>query len=1008
MKLTPEQQEAVDYDAGNLLIVACAGSGKTETIARRVARLVHDGFSKNSIVAFTFTEHAADELKARIRRHLQAIVPEEPSLGDMYIGTIHSFCLRVLKEQDAGYRRWEVMDEVRQAALISANFIRFEEDGRGIGLDRLRSLTRTGTYWETVRRFKTTLNVVYQKGIPPEDLPDHKVSEAISRYERLAYQAPNYFFDFNKIIQELLDFLRTHPASLADLRTRLCHIVVDEYQDVDDRQEELIRLLSQDGHGIPVTAVGDDDQALYGFRGASVHNILTFEERYPSVKRIVLGANFRCTEAIVEVADTAIQRVARRLPKEMVARTWDAETHEIVERLAEPGDLRVRTFPSEEAEAEWVADRIKALRGTVYVDRNGTQRGLDYADMAILLRSVKNAGSLFAQTLRRQGIPVVISGTNGLFNNDEVRLVQAAFCLLARADFGVPDDDGKLRILSTVDTREYVREVLARLQQTQKVPSASPGRFLAWIDEKLEELDRRSLSRELRGKRLAARIYPQEIFQEMLSRLGSQEIEWPSDVLFNLGSFSKLITQFEAVHQWITPSRLKGLCLFLGNWAVNNAEEGGLEAVTRLNSVQIMTVHAAKGLEWPIVFLPRVSSSNFPSSRRNHGPETFIPESVFDPSEYAGGDDGERRLWYVALTRCAKFLHISSPDRPRKKPTDFFRDIRHHVMRRDDIEVVTRQRAEPQPPDDAVLFPTTFSDLTYWKRCPFEYQLRSLMGFGPGVDEQFGYGQQLHNILAEIHTRAREGVLLDALAVRDLVDQRFHLRYTQGPPFDALKEAAKLALVRYVQSSGEALRKTQAVEKPFEFIDTESGALITGVVDLLEKVSAPDATAGREAVGIVDFKAHRITSLEEFERLKELAESQLRLYASAVRYAFPYEPATATAQLIVPKAPSKELLDQGVAERIAVDVSESKRAHALSEVRSAVQGIRASLESGCFDRTGPAKNVCKRCDFRTFCPGFNEWRRLDKTSPTPPNPTNEREAEVDELLGEMNAGQTTQ
>ena len=207
---TPAQQEAIDWRQGNLLIVACAGSGKTETVSRRIARLVLEGAAKESIVAFTFTEHAASELKARIRGHLEEEVPDDPSLGDMYVGTIHSFCLRLLKELSAKYRNWEVMDEVRQAALIATNFTRWEDSDKGLGLDRLRTATRTKTYWETVRRFTTTLNVMHQQGMKPEDLDDGTLASIVRRYQDLAYGRPNYFADFNRIIDVLVERLKNN------------------------------------------------------------------------------------------------------------------------------------------------------------------------------------------------------------------------------------------------------------------------------------------------------------------------------------------------------------------------------------------------------------------------------------------------------------------------------------------------------------------------------------------------------------------------------------------------------------------------------------------------------------------------------------------------------------------------------------------------------------------------------------------------------------------------------
>lgn len=1001
---TASQQKAIDQRGGNLLIVACAGSGKTDTISRRVAALVKQGVRKDAIIAFTFTEHAAAELKARIRRHLEEAVPDEPSLGDMYVGTIHSFCLRMLKEMDPAYRNWEVMDEVQQAALIAVNFTRFEDSERGIGLDRLRAQTRTGTYWETVRRFTTTLSVMHQEGIGPERIRDPALRDAVVRYQTLAYGPPNYFFDFNRIIDALVERLETDLDALETLRGRFRHLIADEYQDVDDRQERLIALLSDHGRRVSVTAVGDDDQALYGFRGASIRNILTFHERYPDVTRLYMGENFRSTHAIVELADRAVRRVGQRLHKEMKAARWDTAAGRVVECMADPGDIQLRTFGSEEDEANWVADRIEALRGVEFVQKDGTPRPLDYGDMAVLLRSVKSAGTVFARVLRERGIPVVVSGTRGLFNNDEVRLMQAAFCLLARADFGMPDEAGQFRILKTVETRDFVRQAIERLRVHQ-MPGASHTEFLEWTSRKLAELDRRSLSKEERG-RIARRIYPQDIFHEMLAALGcGKGVEWSRDVMFNLGAFSNLLTQFERVHQWVTPANLRGLSLFLGNWAASNADEGGLDEVVRMNSVQIMTVHAAKGLEWPVVFVPRVSSMNFPSSRRNQGPETFLTPDLFDPARYAGGDDGERRLWYVALTRCAKFLNVSSLDRPRKKPTEYFKEIAHDRARHDGVDPTPRTKGTPHPPDDAEMLATTYSDLNCWWRCPKEYELRSLMGFSPGVAEQYGYGQQLHNILAEVHEAARAGRPMSAAEVGDLVERRFHLRYTQAGPLDALRDAARKALVRYVAENAASLARTHAVEKPFEFIDRESGALITGVVDLLERAQIDGYDYQlREPVGIVDFKAYRVRSREQFEDLKAQAERQLRLYANAVRYAFPYEPAIATAQLITPEPPSRDLAREGVSDRIPVDVSSPRQEEALAEVRDAVSGIKRSLGSQCFDRAGPRKGVCPKCDFRVFCQGYAEWRAIDRTSPSPPTPEEERTAEVDAVMEERRAG----
>ena len=1008
MILTDRQREAVTFDSGdpsNLLIFACAGSGKTETLARRAARMVKDGIPRGSIVAFTFTEHAATELKHRIRRRVEEATPEEPALGDMYVGTIHAYCLQILRKRDPDCRVFEVMDETRQAALIAANFVRFP-DGDGIGLDRLRARTRSRTYGETLSTFLATLNVIHQQRIDIDNIGDPVLASAVRRYRRIAHGDPNYFFDFNNIIDRMIEFLRSNSAVLGEIRAELQHLFVDEYQDIDDRQEELIRLLTDGGRNASLTVVGDDDQALYGFRGAKVDNILDFEREYPDVRVVRLEDNFRSTHAIVSIADEAVRRVSTRRDKEPKARIGVNPDGSLPERFADPGDILLETFPSEEAEARWVADRIEAIRGIPFRENDGTERGLDYGDMAILLRSVRSAGAPFAEALRDRNIPVVVTGTGGLFDNQEVRLAQAAFSLLARADFALPNESGGIRLLSTAETREFVRNTVSALRDNNRLgPSANSTHLLSWLDRKRAELGRRAVAPTERSSGLGARIYPQDIFQQMLEELGSKADSWPESTMFNLGAFSNLLTQFESVHQWITPARLKSLVLFLSNWATRHIDEGGVSELAALNSVKIMTVHAAKGLEWPVVFLPRISSRVFPSSLRTRPPETFLPSGSYDPRPYVGGDDGERRLWYVALTRCAKFLHISSLDRHGTRPTPYFREIGHDCVFPPGSEPPEHAHIEPTPPADSDLLRTTYSDLAAFRRCEREYQLRALMDFSPGVGEQFGYGQRIHDILAEVHNMAIGGETITTDVIRELVDRRFHLRYTRGKPFDILRDAAEEALVRYVERAGGALSRVRAAEKPFELIDRKSGALIAGVVDLLERADESALPSQREIVGLVDFKASRIRTVEEYEETVDAALEQLQLYAVGVSYAFDMEPAVATARILSPKPLPDELRTSGRDEWIKVAVDPEAQHEAAAKLSDTVRMLKERLQSRDFPTSGATRGKCGRCDFRTFCPGYDAFVAAGGSAATN-TPAEDVEHQTDLLAEDTDAWST--
>lgn len=1016
LKYTQAQEEAVAHRDGNLLILACAGSGKTEVISRRIAELVVEGTKKSEIIAFTFTERAAGELKARIRRHLETRLPDDPSLGDMYVGTIHSFCLRILKEIDPTYRKFEVMDEARQAALLMTNFFIRTHSDRGIGLNRLRERTRTKRYWDTVRTFATTLSVLHQNSIPVASITDDVVRDAVIRYDRVAFGPPNYFFDFDRIIGALVDRLSTDVATLTALRARFKHLVVDEYQDVDDRQESLIRLLSDGGRALNVTVVGDDDQSIYGFRGARISNILRFTERYPNVRTVTIDLNFRSTHAIVEIANAAIRRLpdGSRTPKAMTARHWDS-TGVARETMAAPGDVQARTFANEEEEAAWVAQRVEELRGAVIRERDGTERAIDYSDFAILLRSVRSAGRLFADALRARGIPVVVKGTAGLFEHDEVQLIYATFCLLARSQYYWEDETGTINRSDEADTRERIRNLIGQLRTRGQMPHAAAAPFLEWVARKREDLDRRNLEREERqrlGVRAARRIYPQDVYQEMLAALGMAHgpTPWPEATLYNLGRISQLITQFEAVHQWVTPKDLMSLCMFLGGWAAGEVDEGGVDEVAAPNAVQILTVHAAKGLEWPAVFLPRVSSANFPSSLRRRGPETFLDPSSFDPARYAVGDEGERRLWYVALTRCRRFLNITSPERPRKKPSEYFKEISHDSVQRDG-PIPQVAHGEPTPAPDVSLLPTTFSDLSYYWRCNFEYQLRALMGFGPGVKESYGYGQQIHNILAEIHQRGAAGEEMSVDDVMRLVEQRFHLRYTRDgdvfKPLTMLREAAQKSLRRYLERFPETSRYVLASEKPFEFVDPESHALISGTIDLLEHVEHTPTGTKYTPVAVVDFKTHRFRDKQSFERSRAEVEAQLRLYAVAARSALGFDAQKAQAHFLTPKDVDPSLRRQGVEESFTVDISPQRQDEIRDRIGQTVVGIRASLGHGAFDLTGPHTGHCELCDYRGICPGLSRWKARNPAIPRPPSNEEARQGEIQRVAEDVDAWNET-
>ncbi|MNO49823.1 ATP-dependent DNA helicase PcrA [compost metagenome] len=751
------------------------------------------------------------------------------------------------------------------------------------------------------------------------------------------------------IIDELLLLLNNDVEKLELIQSRFKHLVVDEYQDIDPRQEELIRKIV--GIHTNLCVVGDDDQAIYGWRGASVENILTFEQRYPNVKRIDMTSNFRSTHAIVEVADAAIRKLpaGRRLSKSMIAHEWVSSDNSFREKIAEKGDVFKKSFNSEYDEAQYIAQQVEYLRG-VSIDGEGG-RGLNWGDMAVLLRSVKSCARPIMEELRKKGIPCVVRGIGGLFDSDEVRLIQATFCQLSDKEFPIINNNGEREYYDNISTRKFIRDTIIALKSSGEMPNADETAFLEWIAAKRRTLELASLPKEERPNNVSRRIYPQEIFHEIMENLGSNRGPdmWPDKVMYNLGQLSKLITQYESIHQWIAPKDLYWFNVFIENWAASRVDEGGLDDPSVINAVQILTIHSAKGLEWPVVFLPEISSRIFPSSQRNRGIESFLNPNECNLNAYKSGDEGERRLWYVAITRSKKFLSITSVNRKGKKPTDYYNEIKHNYVLESGVDPIVRYRSDPSSINvKTELFSTNYSDLNYYWQCSQDYRLRRLMGFGPTIGQEFGYGQQIHNLLTAIHEHAQSGeVSRDWL--ENLIDKRFNLRYTTGEPLELMKNASKRTLINYIESISNIQNLIYHPEKPFEFV--LEGALVSGTIDLLEELNH-DKNGNN--VSVIEFKTGNIDADDFDERLENTAR-QLGLYAIATKNALKMNPANAKAHFLSPNKMEKK----------EIDISEKIQNMVRENVRDAVIGIRG----GDFKRNPKDISRCGRCDLKLVCPG---------------------------------------
>lgn len=919
MNYTQDQLQAIETDDKNLQIIACAGSGKTQVISARVVHILRtkmaQGVTPANIVAFTFTDKAAAELKDRIHRLCREELGTDQGLGDMYIGTIHGFCLNLLQEPPL-YRflKYRVLSEIQQRLFIDRN-------SRRSGLTDI-PLLNGGTLrrWQDSKLYQQLLAICTEAEVCADQIPKD-VQDCIEMYRHLADD--NGFLDYTTIISEALNAIRTHPELRVKLQSKLSYLIVDEYQDVNPLQEKLIReLFNLCGN---ICVVGDDDQTVYQWRGSDVLNIITFKERYPDVETISLNKNFRSSRSVVEASRQFIERLPDRLEKAM--ESSDAQP-------SARGDVLALNFNDPNEEAAWIVEKIRQLHSTEYWDKSDSEkRGLIYSDMAVLLRSVRHDARPIVDALDAAGIPYIVGGMDGLFDTPEILTIREVFFYLA--DFAVKGGSAPLE--------SEVRSALM---------AAGFGLSKAQIDSGIFILNERK-ARLASG--MDAELYLQRLYLDFLAAIELREENIDADVTtprtgeivyYNLGKFSNVISDFEQINFHTNPVDLyPQFASFLHYQAHEYYPEGWEEnGIGRPDAVQIMTVHKAKGMQWPCVFVPGLRRNRFPS-RRAGGRSVWhvIPDTAVDNVDrYKGTEDDERRLFYVAVTRAERYLFCSwapiQANPQQRNVSQFFRDFT------DNEHVLTRDPGAPLPPlvepharQEDITLALTFSELKYYFTCPYLFKLRFLYGFDTPINRALGYGKSLHDALAEIHAESIQGRIPSVDKIEQLVNGHLNLPFANAAVEQNLRRSATNALTRYLNEHGRNLDKLEHAEKVVE-LKLSDGIVVNGRIDLIRHTDTNE-------ILIVDFKS------DERAQEDDITQRQLHVYAVG------YE------QLTGKRADLIEIhnLDKGGAKREVVN--DALSAETIKAVTQAGRDLRANklprLKRWCEN--------CAMCDLMSIC-----------------------------------------
>jgi DNA helicase-2/ATP-dependent DNA helicase PcrA len=596
--LNPVQSEAVTHDEGPLLVIAGAGSGKTRVLTHRIAYLIRErGVSPFEILAITFTNKAADEMKQRVA----ALVG--PVAEKMWVSTFHSACVRILRRDGkllgypSSFSIYDQADAVRLTGYVI----------RDLNLDTKRfpsrsvhaAISSAKNEGLDVEAYAARAGVIFER----------KLADIYREYQARLERAGA--MDFDDLLGNAVRLLRDHPDVLAHYRQRFRHVLVDEYQDTNHVQNELVMLLASEHRNVCI--VGDADQSIYRFRSADIRNILEFENAFPDATMIVLEQNYRSSQTILDAANAVIAHNLSRKPKELWTEQGD-------------GQAIVRYHADDEGdESQWVAHQISHLH-------DGGRR---WGDAAIFYRT--NAQSrVMEEQLMRSGIPYKVIGGTRFYDRREVKDAMAYLKAVVN-----PQDEVSIKRVLNVPKRG--------------VGDSTVGRLDAWANSHgvafIEAL-RRAEEAGVTGRAVKGIA----TFLTLIDSITAAHAEGagPGELLESILAHSGYVAELEAEHSVEAEGRIENLAELVGAARDFESVDTFLEQVSLVadtddlddddSSVLLMTMHSAKGLEFPAVFIIGMEDGVFPHLR-----------SIGEPDEL----EEERRLAYVGITRARERLYLS-------------------------------------------------------------------------------------------------------------------------------------------------------------------------------------------------------------------------------------------------------------------------------------------------------------------------------------------------------------
>ncbi len=966
-ELNKEQLASINHKTGPLLIIAGAGTGKTTVITERVKNLITKELAKHGeILALTFTEKAAREMEERIDIALPY------GYTQMWISTFHSFCDRILRSEALQIGldpRYKLMTESEIIQLIRSNLFEFELNYfRPLGnpnkfisgminhFSRLQDEDITpDEYFEWASRKNKKKNT---KTTEEERLENEKwleLATAYKKYEEL--KVKNGLMDFGDMITKVLKIFRERKNILESYKKQFKYILVDEFQDTNVAQNELVKLLA--GKNGNITVVADDDQSVYRFRGAAVSNVLAFRADFPKTKIIVLSKNYRSTQEILDRSHDLIEHnnpdrleVVEKINKKLVST-----------RKLKGDEITFIHTDRVENEADEVAKKIKELV------KSGKY---NWEDIAILVRA-NNHSEPFSRSLLRNGIPFQFLGPGRLFKQPEVvdlisylkvlynfedsvsfyRVLATDYFDIDGRDLAALGNHAKKYNLSLFETAEKINELTVSEKTKEKI-------------NLVVEMVKKHL--DLAKKDTAGQIlyYFMEDSGLMKKLIDADDPEAQKRAT-NISKFFDKVKSYEVDHE-------DAGVVAVVDW-INLATEVGespLAADTdwgEVEAVSILTVHSAKGLEFPVVFLVNLVSQRFPSMQRRE--QIPIPEELIKEILPKGDfhEEEERRLFYVGMTRAKDLLFLTAANyygeakREKKLSPFIFEAIGENATPEKNIADNSKQLSFLDYKQDGISKDSkkiplkidylSYSQIETFKTCPLHYKLKYILKIPTPQSPAQSFGTSIHATLKDFYEAVGSGQkptekLAEELLIKNWIRDGYQNKNHEQK---MIKEGNKF-LASYLENFFDKNRIPVAMEQPFLIPLTATGERplkIGGKIDRIDDL-------GGGNIEIIDYKTGaNVPSEKEVNH-----DLQLTFYALAAttlkEFPFDRDPKNITVSLYYLNGAKKLSTKRSIGD--------------LEKTKSEIFEIRKQIEESDFSCSGGF--FCRDCEFKLLCSSEEE------------------------------------